>query len=90
MPLVHHTNLNRFAFLCCMYTAVHWGPLPHIQVLGVHRNYVSGNFLSNMLKEGGGFEYKKAIIDSIVILISEYKKPMLAKSFLHSFFFTFF
>ncbi|XP_019169793.1 PREDICTED: coatomer subunit gamma-2 [Ipomoea nil] len=29
------------------------------------------NFLSNILREEGGFEYKKAIVDSIVILISE-------------------
>ncbi|KAL6596335.1 hypothetical protein ACP70R_047699 [Stipagrostis hirtigluma subsp. patula] len=29
------------------------------------------NFLSNSLREEGGFEYKKAIVDSIVILISE-------------------
>lgn len=52
-----------------MYTTVHWGPLPHIQVLGIHRNYVLGNFLSNIVKEEGGFDYKKAIIDSIIILI---------------------
>ena len=29
------------------------------------------NFLSNSLREEGGFEYKKAIVDSIVALISE-------------------
>lgn len=29
------------------------------------------NFLSNILKEEGGFEYKKAIVDSIVILIRD-------------------
>ena len=29
------------------------------------------NFLSNVLREDGGFEYKKAIIDSILILIKE-------------------
>ncbi|XP_006649665.1 coatomer subunit gamma-1 [Oryza brachyantha] len=29
------------------------------------------NFLSNSLREEGGFEYKKAIVDSIVTLISE-------------------
>ncbi|XP_020256257.1 coatomer subunit gamma-2 [Asparagus officinalis] len=29
------------------------------------------NFLSNILREEGGFEYKKAIVDSIVILIRE-------------------
>lgn len=29
------------------------------------------NFLSNILREEGGFEYKKAIVDSIVILISD-------------------
>ncbi|XP_030525098.1 coatomer subunit gamma isoform X1 [Rhodamnia argentea] len=29
------------------------------------------NFLSNILREEGGFEYKKAIIDSIVILIRD-------------------
>lgn len=64
--------LNRFAFLCCMYTVVHWGPLSYIQVLGVHRNYVSGNFLNNILREEGGFEYKKAIVDSIVISHKRY------------------
>ncbi|GKA83921.1 coatomer subunit gamma-2, partial [Tanacetum coccineum] len=29
------------------------------------------NFLSNILREEGGFEYKKAIVDSIVILIKD-------------------
>ncbi|KAI4318627.1 hypothetical protein MLD38_032305 [Melastoma candidum] len=29
------------------------------------------NFLSNILREEGGFEYKKAIVDSIVILIQD-------------------
>ena len=29
------------------------------------------NFLSNILREEGGFDYKKAIIDSIVILIRD-------------------
>ncbi|ONL95692.1 Coatomer subunit gamma [Zea mays] len=29
------------------------------------------NFLSNSLREEGGFEYKKAIVDSIVTLVSE-------------------
>eukprot|EP00232_Nephroselmis_pyriformis_P001344 CAMPEP_0182909478 /NCGR_PEP_ID=MMETSP0034_2-20130328/35771_1 /TAXON_ID=156128 /ORGANISM="Nephroselmis pyriformis, Strain CCMP717" /LENGTH=896 /DNA_ID=CAMNT_0025045735 /DNA_START=14 /DNA_END=2704 /DNA_ORIENTATION=- len=29
------------------------------------------NFLSNILREEGGFEYKRAIVDSILILISE-------------------
>ncbi|KAK9828743.1 hypothetical protein WJX72_001875 [[Myrmecia] bisecta] len=29
------------------------------------------NFLSNVLREDGGFEYKKAIVDSILILIRE-------------------
>mmetsp|Transcript_28720 Transcript_28720/g.80856 ORF Transcript_28720/g.80856 Transcript_28720/m.80856 type:complete len:893 (+) Transcript_28720:167-2845(+) len=29
------------------------------------------NFLSNILREEGGFEYKKAIVDSILILIQE-------------------
>ena len=29
------------------------------------------NFLSNILREEGGFEYKKAIVDSILILIRE-------------------
>ena len=29
------------------------------------------NFLSNSLREEGGFEYKKAIVDSIITLISE-------------------
>lgn len=29
------------------------------------------NFLSNILREEGGFEYKKAIVDSIVILIRD-------------------
>lgn len=29
------------------------------------------NFLSNVLREDGGFEYKKAIVDSILILIKE-------------------
>lgn len=29
------------------------------------------NFLSNILREEGGFDYKKAIVDSIVILISD-------------------
>eukprot|EP00249_Psilotum_nudum_P023803 c28985_g1_i1 orf=144-2834(+) len=29
------------------------------------------NFLSNILREEGGFEYKKAIVDSILILIKE-------------------
>lgn len=29
------------------------------------------NFLSGVLREDGGFEYKKAIVDSILILIRE-------------------
>jgi hypothetical protein len=29
------------------------------------------NFLSNVLREDGGFEYKKAIVDAILILIRE-------------------
>jgi coatomer protein complex subunit gamma len=29
------------------------------------------NFLSNILREEGGFDYKKAIVDSILILINE-------------------
>ncbi|GKB76656.1 coatomer subunit gamma-2, partial [Tanacetum coccineum] len=29
------------------------------------------NFLSNILREEGGFEFKKAIVDSIVILIRD-------------------
>lgn len=29
------------------------------------------NFLSGVLREDGGFEYKKAIVDSILILIHE-------------------
>lgn len=29
------------------------------------------NFLSNILREEGGFEYKKAIVDSIIILIRD-------------------
>lgn len=29
------------------------------------------NFLSNILREEGGFDYKKAIVDSILILIRE-------------------
>jgi hypothetical protein len=29
------------------------------------------SFLSNILREEGGFEYKKAIVDSILILINE-------------------
>jgi hypothetical protein len=29
------------------------------------------NFLSNILREEGGFEYKKAIVDSIVTLIRD-------------------
>ena len=29
------------------------------------------NFLSNVLREDGGFEYKKAIVDSILILIKD-------------------
>ena len=29
------------------------------------------NFLSNVLREDGGFEYKKVIVDSILILIKE-------------------
>lgn len=29
------------------------------------------NFLSNILREEGGFDYKKAIVDSIVILIRD-------------------
>ena len=29
------------------------------------------NFLSNVLREDGGFEYKKVIVDSILILIRE-------------------
>lgn len=29
------------------------------------------NFLSNILREEGGFEYKKAIVDSILVLIRE-------------------
>lgn len=35
--------------------------------------YVLGrmNFLSNILREEGGFEYKKAIVDSIVTLIRD-------------------
>jgi len=31
----------------------------------------SMNFLSNILREEGGFEYKKAIVDSIIILIRD-------------------
>ena len=31
----------------------------------------SMNFLSNILQEEGGFEYKKAIVDSIIILIRD-------------------
>ena len=34
-----------------------------------HRALV--NFLSNILREEGGFEYKKAIVDSVLILIRE-------------------
>lgn len=33
--------------------------------------YSRMNFLSNILREEGGFEYKKAIVDSIVIFIRE-------------------
>lgn len=33
--------------------------------------YFRMNFLSNILREEGGFEYKKAIVDSIVILIRD-------------------
>ena len=29
------------------------------------------NFLSSVLREDGGFEYKKVIVDSILILIRE-------------------
>ena len=29
------------------------------------------NFLSSMLRDEGGFEYKKAIVDSIIIIIEE-------------------
>mgnify|MGYP002776953381 FL=1 len=29
------------------------------------------NFLSNILREEGGFEYKKAIVDSILILVKQ-------------------
>lgn len=29
------------------------------------------NFLSNILREEGGFDYKKAVVDSIVILIRD-------------------
>ncbi len=29
------------------------------------------NFLSNILREEGGFEYKKAIVDSILILVRQ-------------------
>ena len=29
------------------------------------------NFLSNILREEGGFDYKKAIVDSIIILIRD-------------------
>lgn len=39
------------------------------------------NFLSNVLREDGGFDYKKAIVDSILILIREIpdaKEPGLA------------
>lgn len=33
--------------------------------------FVRMSFLSNILREEGGFEYKKAIVDSILILIRE-------------------
>lgn len=33
--------------------------------------YPRMNFLSNILREEGGFDYKKAIVDSIVILIRD-------------------
>ena len=39
------------------------------------------NFLSNVLREDGGFEFKKAIVDSVLILIREIpeaKEPGLA------------
>lgn len=39
------------------------------------------NFLSNVLREDGGFEYKRAIVDSILILIKDIpdaKEPGLA------------
>lgn len=47
------------------------------QVLGikygcnVRRYRALMNFLSNVLREDGGFEYKKAIVDSILILIKD-------------------
>lgn len=39
--------------------------------LGVQKYRALMNFLSNVLREDGGFEYKKAIVDSILILIRE-------------------
>lgn len=36
-----------------------------------HKHRVLMNFLSNILREEGGFEYKKAIVDSILCLIKE-------------------
>ena len=33
--------------------------------------FIRMNFLSNILREEGGFEYKKAIVDSIVTIIRD-------------------
>ena len=37
----------------------------------IYRYRALMNFLSNVLREDGGFEYKKAIVDSILILIKD-------------------
>jgi len=54
-------------FMICRYGLTE-GPIsPNV----VCRYRALMNFLSNVLREDGGFEYKKAIVDSILILIKD-------------------
>ena len=43
----------------------------HIMSLNCLFPFLRMNFLSNILREEGGFEYKKAIVDSIVTIIRD-------------------
>ena len=60
--------------MCCIIvTHVHGGMCDALRhgALAAQKYRALMNFLSNVLREDGGFEYKKAIVDSILILIRE-------------------
>jgi len=52
-----------------MFTICRYGS--YLSLCVVYRYRALMNFLSNVLREDGGFEYKKAIVDSILILIKD-------------------